>query len=135
MSETLDHIYPGLDRLKYFLARVVLVVLTVFAVIYFGPESGVFRVVSLASMVAGVVLDVMRLRNIGVSQWLMFLRFVPYGGVVLDIGLQALQTGWIETRRLDRSGWMILGAYAALIGLVIFLVIRTPGLEVFGVFR
>lgn len=124
-DETLDHDYPGVGRLYYFLARVMLIIVTVFAVIYFGPESSVFGIVSLAAMVAGVVLDVMRLRNIGVSQWFLFLRFIPWLGLVLSIGLQSAQTGWSETRRLDRAGWAIIGAHAVLIAAAVFLLYRS----------
>lgn len=126
-DETVESGYPGVGRLYYFLARVILIVVTVFTVLYFGTESGVFRVVTLATMVAGTILDVMRLRNIGVSQWLMFLKFLPWGGLLLSIGMQTAQTGWIEDKRLDRAGWAVLGVHAILIALIIYLVYRNPG--------
>jgi len=133
-DETIDHDYPGVGRLYYFLARVMLILVTVLAVIYFGPESSVFGIVSLAAMIAGAVLDVMRLRNIGVSQWLIFLRFIPWLGLVLSIGLQSAQTGWSETRRLDRAGWAIIAAHAALIAVAVFLLYRSGFTgEVFGI--
>jgi hypothetical protein len=121
----LENDRPGVGRLYYFLARVMLIVATIFAVFYFGPGSVAFKLLSFGTMSAGVVLDVMRLRNIGASQWLVFLRFVPYLGLVLSIGLQSAQSGWNETKRLDRAGWAIFGVHVALILLVVYLVYRS----------
>ncbi|MGD9561145.1 MAG: hypothetical protein AB7F88_02885 [Pyrinomonadaceae bacterium] len=124
-DETLESGYPGVGRLYYFLGRVMLVIVTIFAVVYFGPESRVFGIVTLATMVAGAVLDVMRLRNIGVTTWLLFIKYLPYGALALSIGLQTAQTGWVETKRLDRSGWAILGTHAAIIALIFYLIHRS----------
>ncbi|MGD9589731.1 MAG: hypothetical protein AB7Q37_17165 [Pyrinomonadaceae bacterium] len=124
-DETLESGYPGVGRLYYFLGRVMLIIVTIFSVVYFGPQSRVFAVVTLATMIAGVVLDVMRLRNIGVTSWLLFLKYLPYGALLLSIGLQTAQTGWVETKRLDRAGWAILGTHAALIAVIIFLIKRS----------
>lgn len=120
-DETLDHVYPGIGRLNYFLARVGLAVAMVGLVIYFGPGSSVVKVAGLVVMVAGFVLDVMRLRNIGVSQWFAMLRLVPYAGTLLAIGMQSAQTGWIESRRLDRAGFVIVGVHLALIAFFIYM--------------
>ena len=76
-------------------------------------------------MAAGAVLDVMRLRNMGLSQWLVFLRFIPYLGLVLSIALQSAQSGWNDSKRLDRAGWAIFAVHMALIALIIFLAYRT----------
>ncbi len=124
-DETLESGYPGVGRLYYFLGRVMLIVITVFAVVYFGPGSTAFQVVTLATMVAGAVLDVLRLRNVGVTTWLLFIKYLPYGALALSIGLQTAQTGWVETKRLDRSGWAILATHAAIIALIIYLVNRS----------
>lgn len=126
-NETLESGYPGVGRLYYFLGRVMLVVVTIFSAVYFGPESRAFGIVTLATMIAGAVLDVMRLKNIGVTTWLLFIKYLPYGALALSIGLQSAQTGWIETKRLDRPGWAILGTHAALIALIIYLVKRGQG--------
>jgi uncharacterized membrane protein YhaH (DUF805 family) len=123
----LENDRPGVGRLYYFLARVVIITAMFFVIIYFGPASVAFKLLSFGTMTAGVVLDVMRLRNIGASQWLVFLRFVPYLGLVLSIALQSAQSGWNETKRLDRAGWAIFGTHVALIALVIFLIYRTQG--------
>ncbi len=124
-DETLESGYPGVGRLYYFLGRVMLIIVTIFAVLYFGPESRVFQVVTLATMIAGAVLDVMRLKNIGVTTWLLFIKYLPYGALALSIGLQTAQTGWIETKRLDRPGWAILATHAAIIALIIYLIKRS----------
>ena len=124
-DETLESGYPGMGRLYYFLGRVMLVVVTIFSAVYFGPESRAFGIVTLATMIAGAVLDVMRLKNIGVTTWLLFIKYLPYGALALSIGLQTAQTGWVETKRLDKPGWTILGTHAAIIALIIFLVHRS----------
>lgn len=124
--------YPGIGRLHYFLAHVGMIAAVLFVVTVFGPESLVMRVMSLAVMVAAVVLDVMRLRNIGLSQWLVFLRFVPFGSTLLAIGLMAAQTGWAETRRLDSAGRSILLVELILVVMVLFLMFRT-GMSIFGI--
>ncbi|MCC7309125.1 MAG: hypothetical protein IT173_16305 [Acidobacteria bacterium] len=126
-DETHEHCLPGVGRLSYFLVRVVMLLVTVFSVIYFGPESGIFRFVSLGTMIGAVVLDVMRLRNIGLSQWWVFVRYLPFGNLLLSIGLQSAQAGWAEDKRLDRAGWAILGVHAALIVFILFIVFRGPG--------
>lgn len=101
-DDTLGSGYPGVNRLYYFLGRVVLILIVVFSVMFFGPESVAFTVVSIAAMVAGIWLDVMRLRNIGVSRWFVFLRYLPFVSLLFWIGTQSAQPGWAETRRLDR---------------------------------
>lgn len=126
-----DREYPGIGRLHYFLGNVSLIAAVVFVVAMFGPESPVMNVTSLVVMIGAVVLDVMRLRNIGVSQWLVFLRFVPFGSTVLAIGLFAAQPGWADTRRLDSPGRSILFAEIVLLVLILFLALRT-GLTIFG---
>ncbi len=136
-KEMLDSEYPGIGRLNYFLAHVAMIAVMIGAVILVGPESPLFKVLSLTAMIAGVVLDVMRLRNIGVSQWFALLRFLPYVGGLVGIALQSLQTGWIETRRLDRTGWTIIGVHVALFVLIMFLAFWRPhqlqGLSLFAV--
>lgn len=127
----LESTYPGIDRLYYFLARIAMILVMVFAVSFFGFESGVIGYVSLGISIASTILDVMRLRNIGVSQWFVFLRFVPYVGQLLSIGLQSAQTGWADTKRLDRAGWAIVATHAAIIGVIFYLIYGTK-IEVFG---
>src|SRR5215207_9110651 len=96
--------YPGIGRLHYFLSIVGMIAAVVFVVTVFGPESRMMSVTTVVLMVASLVLDVMRLRNIGVSEWFVFLRFVPYGKTLLGFGLMCAQSGWAETRRLDSAG-------------------------------
>jgi hypothetical protein len=120
----LDESYPGIDRLHYFLAKIGMIAAVVFVVTIFGAHSPVMKILGLLLMVAGVVLDVMRLRNIGVSQWFAFIRFLPFGNTVLDIGLQCAQPGWGETRRLDRAGRSILIFELFLLALALFMAFR-----------
>jgi hypothetical protein len=104
----------------------------VFVVTVFGPRSPVMSVTTVLIMVAGLVLDVMRLRNIGVSQWFVFLRYLPFGRTALILALLCAQTGWAETRRLDRAGKSILFAEIVLVALMLFLMLRT-GIDIFGI--
>lgn len=120
--------YPGIGRLHYFLGQVGMIAAAVFVVTVFGAGSPVMNVMSLVLMVAGLVLDVMRLRNIGVSEWLVFLRYLPYGGTLLWIGLTSAQTGWNETRRLDSAGKSILFTELLLVALMLFLIFRSGAL-------
>jgi uncharacterized membrane protein YhaH (DUF805 family) len=119
-----DDNHPGIDRLQYFLGRAGMIATVVFTFTVFGPESPVMKVVSLAVMIGGVVLDVMRLRNIGVSQWLIFLRFLPFGGLILDLGLVTAQTGWAKERELDRAGQTILIFCLILLAMMLFMWFR-----------
>ena len=125
MSESkLDHIYPGIDRLQYFLYKVGMILAVVFVITVFGYDSSVMKIMGLVLMVTSVVLDVMRLRNIGLSQWYAFFRFLPFGNTVLAICLQCAQTGWIETHRLDKAGRSIFIFELLLIALMLFMLFR-----------
>jgi uncharacterized membrane protein YhaH (DUF805 family) len=121
----LEHEYPGVGRLHYFLGNVGMIAAVVFVLVAFGPESTAMSVMTLVVMVASLILDVMRLRNIGVSQWFVFLRYLPFGNMLLGFGLQNAQTGWVETRRLDSAGKSILIAQLILLALILFVHFRT----------
>lgn len=116
------HKFPGIDRLQYFLWHVGMMVAVTILVTVLGPDNPAMRFVGLAVMIASLVLDVLRLRNIGVSQWFAFIRFLPFGSWVLSIGLQCAQPGWAETRRLDNNGRTILIFELVLIGVFIFMI-------------
>ena len=116
--------YPGLDRLNYFFGNVGMVLAVAFAVMIFGPDSGVMKYLPLPLMVVSLVLDVMRLRNVGLSQWFAFVRFVPFGNTILGIFLFSAQPGWAETRRWDRAGRTILIVECSLLVLMIFMYFR-----------
>jgi uncharacterized membrane protein YhaH (DUF805 family) len=133
MNESgLENEYPGIGRLHYFLAHIGMIAAVVFVVTVFGPESRVVSITGLVLMVARFVLDSMRLKNIGVSQWFAFLRYVPFGKTLLGFGLLCAQTGWIESRRLDSAGKSILIAELVLLALILFILFRT-GITVFGI--
>ena len=132
-DELLENDYPGIGRLYYFLSRIAMGLVMVFAITFLGPKSGAIGPISLLISIVSVVIDVMRLRNIGVSQWFVFLRFIPYVGLLLSIGLQSAQGGWADTKRLDRAGLAILATHAAIIGLVLYLIYRSGmNVEIFG---
>ena len=128
----LENEYPGIGRLHYFLAQVGIIAAVVFVANAFGPESRVMSVTTLAAMVAGLVLDVMRLRNMGVSQWLVFGRFLPFGKLLLWIAMTTAQPGWNETRTLDRAGKSILITELFLFGVMMFMIFRS-GMEILGI--
>lgn len=116
--------YPGIGRLHYFLAQIGMIAVAIFVVTTFGPESTAVSIMTVALLVGSFVLDVMRLRNIGVSQWFAFLRYLPFGRLLLGFGLLSAQTGWVETKRFDRAGVSILIVEAMLVGLMLFMYLR-----------
>jgi len=125
MSEAgLDHIYPGVDRWQYFMAKMGMIFAMILVVMIFGPSSPMIKVVGLLMMFGSIALDVLRLKNIGVSQWYAFIRFLPFGNTILDICLQSAQTGWTETRKLDSTGKRILFTELAFIMMIIILTWR-----------
>lgn len=128
----LEHEYPGIGRLHYFLGQVGMIAAVVFVVTVFGPESRVMSITGLVLLIASFVLDVLRLKNMGLSQWFAFLRYVPFGKTLLGFGLLCAQTGWAETRRLDSAGKSILAVEIVLLALILFLFLRT-GITVFGI--
>ena len=115
------HNYSGIDRLQYFLTSIGMFLAVVVAIMIFGPDSGVMDYLGLPLMVLSLVLDVLRLRNTGLSQWLAFVRFLPFGSLVLSIFLFSAQTGWIETRRWDSTGRNILIFALSLLALMLFM--------------
>jgi uncharacterized membrane protein YhaH (DUF805 family) len=123
MSESrLNEKGPRVDRLNYFLGTVGLGAAMAAAVTLLGPESSLVWVIGLVISFAGFVLEVLRLRNIGVSQWFAMLRFLPYLNVLYLIFLQSAQNGWADTRRLDGKGRRLFIFQLALLVLVIFMV-------------
>ena len=132
-NEVLEHEYPGIGRLHYFLAQVGMIAAVIFVVTVFGPESAVMKFTGITILVASFIVDVMRLRNIGVSQWFAFLRYVPFGKMILGVGLLCAQTGWIETKRLDKAGLTIFLFQIGLILMLLFLLFRTR-IEISGLY-
>ena len=129
MNET-DHTYPGVDRWQYFMAKVGMALTVLIVVQIFGPYSPVMKILGLILMFGSILLDVNRLKNIGVSQWYAFVRFLPFGNTILDICLQSAQPGWSETRSLDEAGKRILYSELAFLALIMFLVWRSRMLEI-----
>ena len=126
MSDSeLDGNLPGVGRLHFFLGKVGLIVASIVAVVYFGPESTVTRIVGLAAVIASFILDTMRIRNIGVSQWFVFLRYIPYVNLLYWIGLQSAQAGWGESRQLDRTGMTLAVFQLALLAILVFMIMRS----------
>ena len=125
MSEAGElNVYPGIDRQQYFFGRLGIIVVAIVAVMIFGPGSPVVRVVALALLIASLVLDVQRLKNIGLTFWWALIRFLPFGNLILGIGLQSAQPGWAETRQLDAAGKRILILNLALIAIILLLSLR-----------
>jgi uncharacterized membrane protein YhaH (DUF805 family) len=117
---------PGIDRLNYFLSMVAVGFTASAAMLFFGPGSSLAKVVGLILTVIGFLLDVMRLRNIGVSQWFAMLRFVPFFNLVYSIVLVSAQAGWAETRCFDRSGRTI-ASFLVLLYLTMFILFSIAG--------
>ena len=131
-DEVIEQEYPGIGRLHYFLAHVGMVAAIMFVVTVFGPDSRVVSVTALAVMVASVIVDVLRLRNMGVSQWLMFVRYLPFGKMLMWIALTSAQTGWNESRRLDSAGKSILFVEVMLFAMMLFMAWRS-GIALLGI--
>ena len=133
MSEPgINDTYPGIGRLHYFLSQVAMIAAMIFMISVFGPESRIVSVTALAIMIVGVIVDVLRLRNMGVSQWLVFLRFLPFGKTLMWIALTSAQTGWNESRKLDNAGKSILFVEVMLFLMMIFLAWRS-GISLLGI--
>ena len=121
--------YPGIDRLQYFLGNVGMILVVIVALKVFGPDSRVMEFLNLPIMVATLILDVMRLRNIGLSQWFAFVRFIPFGSSILAILLLSAQSGWAESRRWDSAGRSILIFTVSLFALVLFVFLYSAAWE------
>jgi uncharacterized membrane protein YhaH (DUF805 family) len=117
---------PGIDRLNYFLSTIAVGITATASIVLFGPGSALTKVISLILTVVGFILDVMRLRNIGVSQWFAMLRLVPFVNLLYSIGLLSAQAGWAETQRLDRSGRTI-ASFLVLMYMIMFLLFSIAG--------
>jgi len=117
---------PGIDRLNYFLSTIAVGFATSAAMLLFGSGSGVARTVALIMTAVGFVLDVMRLRNIGVSQWFVMVRFLPFVNLTYWIGLLSAQGGWAGTQRLDKSGRTI-ASFLVIFYIAIFLIFSLAG--------
>ena len=121
MNEAPVNGYPGIDRQQYFFGKIGMIVVAIVAVIVFGPGSPIVGILGIVLTIASLVLDVQRLKNIGVSMWFALIRFLPFGNLVLDIGLQSAQTGWAETRQLDQTGKRILIFNLVLLAILLLL--------------
>ena|SRR5437762_5591693 len=60
--------YPRIDRRQYFLGKVGMIAAVMVVVLIVGPDSPVMRVMGLVLLIATVVMDVLRLQNLGVSR-------------------------------------------------------------------
>ena len=125
-TESPETTAPGIDRLNYFLSLVAIGFTASAAVVLFGPGSSITKIVGLILTVAGFVLDVMRLRNIGVSQWFAMLRLLPFVNLLLSIGLLSAQPNWAESQRLDPSGRTI-ASFLAILYITIFILFNLAG--------
>ena len=117
---------PGIDRLNYFLSLIAVGFAATAAVVLFGPGSKMFKMITLVLAVVNFVLDVNRLKNIGVSRWFAMLRLVPFVNLFYSIGLLSAQAGWAETQRLDRSGRTI-ASFLVLMYIIMFLLFSISG--------
>ena len=120
MNESgLDEGRPGVGRLEFFLGKVGIMAAMMAAVTFLGLGSSWLRVIGLVLSFAAFWLDVMRLRNIGVSRWFAGVKFVPYVNLLYVIFLLSAQGGWAETRRLDQTGRTLVVFQLALLVLMI----------------
>jgi hypothetical protein len=121
MHETsLANSYAGIDRLQYFFISLGIGIVSVFTNVITGDPNGTLAtVVAVIAMFAMLVTNILRLSNIGMSQWWSLLMFVPLANVWLGFRCQTAQAGWVKTRRLDRTGVKIAVVYITLVILLI----------------
>ena len=113
--------YPGVDRLQYFFLTLGIGIVSASTNAITGdPNSTLATVVSVIALFGMIIVNLLRLANIGMSQWWVLLMFVPLANVWLSFRCQTAQKGWIETRRLDGTGVKIAVVYClVLVGLVV----------------
>lgn len=112
--------YPGIDRLLYFFMTFGVGIVSGFANVITGnPNSPLASTVALIGLFIVMAANILRLSNIGMSQWWALLVFVPFANIWLGFRCQTAQTGWIETRRLDRTGVRIAVIYVCVFVLLV----------------
>ena len=120
-----DQEHRGTKRLHFFLGKVGLFALWTAGIVFLGPESPWLRAIGLVLSYVSFWLEVMRLRNAGLSRWWTVLRFVPYANVLYLIFLQSAPANWAMSRRFDRTGKTLLIFQLALLALIILMILKT----------
>ena len=128
--ETVAGDYEGIRRLPYFgysLGVQVLVYLGMFLV----GESG-FLFLMAVSVVAGVWLAVMRLKNTGWSGWWVLGMFVPLLNFYVGIRALAFPEGYSDHKTLDTPAKILIGLFVGLFVLGIVAAIMLPAMLAAG---
>lgn len=120
--------FGGIGRLAYFgysvLNSIVSQVLTIAVVSALPAEAApVALVIAALSMVAAIVITVLRLKNLGNSGWWVLGLIVPILNLIIAIKLIAAPEGYALHKTLDTPGKVIVGLMLGLIVLVVVVVV------------
>lgn len=88
---------------------------------HFAPTIGL--VLLIAAPIATIILTVNRLRNIGVSGFWALTIFIPLVNIILHALCLSLPEGYSRTKKIDLTGWLVLGFYVTIIVLFMALIL------------
>lgn len=116
--------YPGIRRLPYFLASLVLGALNFATAL--GGSAELSFVFSLVLLVLSLLLVSSRLRNIGSNGWWCLLMLVPIANLIVGLRCLAMPEGYRDHRTLDTAGKVVIGLFVGALVLGILLAILIP---------
>lgn len=120
--------YGGIGRLAYFGYSILNSIVSNLLVLALGavlpPEAvAVALIVPVLSFVAGIVIAVLRLKNMGYSGWWVLGLIVPILNLIVAVKLIAAPEGYSVHKTLDTPGKIIVGVMLGLIVLVFAVVL------------
>ena len=120
--------YGGIGRLAYFGYSILNSIVSNLLVLALGavlpPEAvAVALIVPALSFVAGIVIVVLRLKNMGYSGWWVLGLIVPILNLIVAVKLIAAPEGYAVNKTLDTPGKVIVGVMLGLIVLVFAVVL------------
>ena len=120
--------YGGIGRLAYFGYSILNSIVSNLLVLALGavlpPEAvAVALIVPVLSFVAGIVIAVLRLKNMGYSGWWVLGLIVPILNLIVAVKLIAAPEGYAVNKTLDTPGKVIVGLMLGLIVLVFAVVL------------
>ncbi|MFN0129262.1 MAG: hypothetical protein ACKV19_21545 [Verrucomicrobiales bacterium] len=123
---TTNRRYGGLRRVPYLALAIGLAVLQNVLVMVFTAQLdsvGVLWGIIIASSLLSLAPVYYRLKNIGMNPWWCLGALVPILNIFVGFRCLLCQEGYVETRKLDRAGrimvWIILALMVLVVGAVI----------------